>query len=376
MHEAMQTGLFRPMSIHNAGNIIPKEALSRVRMGYHLHAIEINDLWMACIRERYEKMRTVHLWAIYRSSIPRRAIQDHFKIGGGYLEVLMYSGMCDTIQRIPYETRKKEVLETLKDARRNILIVEINGETDPLTMILRGKRKNPGQIPATAHGQIAKAMHVRTDNDYYWSVYNEEYPYDSSFSPFLSFCNGRISVLVERIRSSRGHANVLDFMGFGHVLRDLPLTHGLAVALGGVYNTITAEDSKRLNIDYIEGNVLLRETWKRMEDWLKDKGIFKEKFDIILSRPVGGLNALSQVPAAYTALLQRAWNLLNPEGIILTQVPTSVFGRSAVTNWAEAIMESCPIAVSLCNSPPGHHMTSLPILSLSRNPRSPRILPF
>src|SRR5207253_3616934 len=138
--------------------------------------------------------------------------------------------------------------------------IKFSPDIDPMLIIKRGKkalaqRRKEGSIRAK---KVESALRVEPQNDWEgWKVRDARvHPYGASFAEVMPEMS--LSHLVESSRQRTGKGLVLDFMGYGQVLRDLPLTGGLAVTLGDPRNEQERQYDTRRNIDFVEGNVLKR----------------------------------------------------------------------------------------------------------------------
>ena len=149
------------------------------------------------------------------------------------------------------------------------------------------------------------------------------------------------SFLQSRTKDGKD-ANVLNLMGQGETLMQLPLQAGLALTLGdGRSDGQKAIDQAR-NIDVVEGNILFIPTWKAMKKKMEMNGI--SSFGLILCRPDGGLwpEFIPYVEGLYYRLLNRAWDVLSPDGgVLLTELPAHLnwggIYASSIQKWINTL---------------------------------------
>lgn len=287
------------------------------------------------------------------------------------LDELISEGLQGLWDDLPIETRQK-----YKDAE-TIRFKDI----DPILIIQRGRRKlgerrKPGSMRAKA---VENAFSVRIGDDYNgWKVRDDkEHPYQASFAEVLRGVS--LSKLAQESQQRTGKAFALDFMGYGQVLRILPIRGGVAVALGDPRNDGTKQQDQERNISFIEGNVLKRSTWREMKAWLDSQDVDDKYFDLILSRPVRGLDDLTDNKGVNIVLLQRAWQMLSPHGgILLTQFLEQVFEPSLVDRWVRLLNQTPGIQAdySLQRNPACEPIAFRPVLSLIRSEGAPNRLPL
>lgn len=269
----------------------------------------------------------------------------------------------------------------IRQQYREAKSVQFPPDIDPLFIIQRGKRaiaqrRKEGSMRVKA---VENALKVKVGNDYdAWKVRDaREHPYQASFAEVLP--GGSLTRLVQESRQRTGKAFVLDFMGYGQVLRDLPLTGGLAVALGDPRSEDTKQWDTKRNIAFVEGNVLKKSTWIEMQKWLDKQEAEDKKFDLILSRPVRGLDDLTDNEGVNIVLLQRAWQMLSPhDGVLLTQFLEQVFVPDLVDRWVRLLnqTEGIKASYSFTRNPACEPIAFRPALSLVKSEGAPAKLPL
>lgn len=219
-----------------------------------------------------------------------------------------------------------------------------------------------------------------TGNDYYkWAVRSSnDYPYQKSF---LGVLKGRsIQSLVRDAKAKTGKALVLDLMGYGDVLRKLPIDAGLAIALEDPRRTYDKNLDKEKNITLLEGNILKRNTWNKIDEWLHNKNA-EVGFNLILCRPVRGLSYLTEQQKVHITLLQRLWKLLNSNGgRLITQIQDRLFPSLLMFDWINMLNQMKGIRADYCSRTERDDYVTfqafLPVISLIKRKGAPDTLPI
>ena len=125
----------------------------------------------------------------------------------------------------------------------------------------------------------------------------------------------------------RDPSAILDLMASETVVREAVENYGFnlgtSVSLGFPE---THERTSSGVIRNVNGDLLHPQTWEDLHALLLRRKA--RWFDVILSRPEGGLNHLSLLPSTHLRLLQESWKLLNPDGgVLLFQAPDSTFNK-------------------------------------------------
>ena len=130
--------------------------------------------------------------------------------------------------------------------------------------------------------------------------------------------------LIEQ-KEKQGSTAGLDFMGGGSCFDNLPIDKKLAIRLldkiaKGLYKPLLR--NKLNEVEVIEGDVLSKNTWRKVSAW-SEKETQGRGFDLILSRPIGGLmEAIPRNIDVHYFLIEKLWELLNKDnGILYTQLP-------------------------------------------------------
>ena len=172
-----------------------------------------------------------------------------------------------------------------------------------------------------------------------WYPFHSEDPssYDLSFKRVLG--ETAISDLLKDRKAKGRTTFVLDVMSPGNILRGLsklqPLDGGVSITLGDGRTHLAIERDSASNLSVIEGNILLKRTWRKAQEWIDQQGV--DGFDLIMCRAVGGFDSIPINDDLYYYLLNRAWVMLSGQrGIILTQIPIGCW-KVGVGEWVENI---------------------------------------
>lgn len=309
----------------------------------------------------------------YTSQVkPEQLVHDAQLQSREQLNELISAGIQSLWDDLPFEIRQE-----YKKAE----VIHFDGGIDPFLIIERGKRalaKKPkeGSIRTKA---TEKAIKVKARNDYNdWKVHDSgEYPYKASFAEVLR--EKDLFQLIKESKKKTGKAFALDFMGYGQILRELPIDGGVAVALGDPRNEYMRELDLERNIHFVEGNVFHRKTWNEMQRWLDKQETDDGKFDLILSRPVRELDDLTNNKGINVVLLQRGWQMLSSNGgVLLTQFLEQVFEPSLVEQWIRLLNQTPGIKAeySFIRNPACPPIAFRPVISLIKSEGAPTKLPL
>lgn len=150
-----------------------------------------------------------------------------------------------------------------------------------------------------------------------WAEYNS--PISDYEQYFESVLNGESIVeLVSRYQDPV----VIDMMSPTGTLVDLfgmlpfKKKNGIAVSLEDIRSDTEKARDSLLGIVQVAGNITVPSTWRKIDRQLDGK-----KADVIMERSLGGIYNLPKDAGTYILLLQRAWNLLAEDGVMLLQTP-------------------------------------------------------
>lgn len=132
-----------------------------------------------------------------------------------------------------------------------------------------------------------------------------------------------IRQLVESKKGFWGKPLVLDLMGYGDVFRSLNL-QGCAVALTDQRYTRSRKFDEENNNGFISGDVRNEETWKAISRWSQTTA-GGQKFNLVLSRPSGGLLYVPKEEAFYCRTLKSIYRMLShQDGYLFTEFHNSM----------------------------------------------------
>lgn len=188
-----------------------------------------------------------------------------------------------------------------------------------------------------------------------------------------------------------GLTAAMDFMGGGSCFNNLQwLDKKLAVRLldngpNLLFQLPAQEKERLLEVDVIAGDVLSKRTWKEISLWA-EKETQGRGFDLVLSRPIGGLLNITRSSDICYFLIERLWEFLNKNnGTLYTQLPVisnDVIPHSKdaldrkVMAWAQLLERTDNLGVKFSDNQglPSIH-GALPVLRLRKTPNSPLRLP-
>jgi hypothetical protein len=150
--------------------------------------------------------------------------------------------------------------------------------------------------------------------------------YDSPISSYeASFASVLDGKHITDLLSGISSPTVIDLMSSSAAVADLfsqisaPNMCGIAVSLEDVRTKAEELRDEKLGVSQIVGNVTSPETWEEKIK-LKLRG---RKADLIMERALF-VQDIPDKPLLYGALLQRMWDLLSSNGILLLQLPYTV----------------------------------------------------
>lgn len=110
---------------------------------------------------------------------------------------------------------------------------------------------------------------------------------------------------------------------------------GLAVSLEDVRSDLQKERDGRLNIEKLDGDIILPSTWRKIE-----KKLAGRRADLIVERAQGGILTLPRDSGFYEFTMGRMWKMLNEGGMLLLETPYLCnFSMPAdISQWARLLM--------------------------------------
>jgi hypothetical protein len=144
---------------------------------------------------------------------------------------------------------------------------------------------------------------------------------------FICFGRNLISQALKQKKERGIPTTFLDLAaGKGFAARELQqkgfIEHGLSVGLTDSRDPRDQEYDKKNGLTFLDGNLLQRSTWRKIEEWARDFSTYGG-IDVIVCRAVAGYPYSPELSAAgYRALLGRVWQLLTPyDGLFLSDAP-------------------------------------------------------
>ncbi len=137
---------------------------------------------------------------------------------------------------------------------------------------------------------------------------------------------------------------VIDLMSPSGTLLDLftnvsPVKgFGIAVTLDELRAPEVQAIDSRMGIQQISGDLLQSKTWKRLSEALGPR-----KANLILERPLGGMEYVPDHGGFFAVALQRMWNMLATGGMLLLQVPAVINfrqNRVSVEDWVNLLQKN------------------------------------
>lgn len=192
-----------------------------------------------------------------------------------------------------------------------------------------------------------------TSPTYGWAYFNSPiFDYEKTFEGLLD-PEESLQSIVDSANTRFGKSTVADLMGTG--VKDLKnVTNGLNVSLGYPLNLEIPREN------FVEGDLFSLKTWKEIDMWLKKRD--ERNFNLIISRPLGGLPSSSDDFDIYFLLLRRAYRRLNPNGgIMLFEIPTLQLRKKTLDEWISKLkgenmdIQSNKYALFLKRNPESSH---------------------
>lgn len=152
-----------------------------------------------------------------------------------------------------------------------------------------------------------------------WQIHSSSLK-DYSYT-FVGINGSSLEKTFKSVAAHRANPWILDLMASTEAIEDavrIGFGGGVAVSLG------FPNPNRNPHVQSVNGNVLNRSTWAEIEEVMGAHQV--KNFDVIMSRPEGGLHHITYSPSVHRMLLERAWKLLNPMGgILYFQAPTESF---------------------------------------------------
>ena len=156
-----------------------------------------------------------------------------------------------------------------------------------------------------------------------WTIiHNGLRSYNRTFKPVLGDRN--LMQLLSEKTQSNDSSTVLDIMAseiFVIEVVEKGFASGVAVSLGYPHDPFWDAQHGKGVVNTVNGDITQTETWRQIER--KKREIAPNGFDIIISRPEGGLQSkyLGDNPILLYLMLQKMWRLGSDDSTLLFQVP-------------------------------------------------------
>lgn len=145
--------------------------------------------------------------------------------------------------------------------------------------------------------------------------------YSISFQSALGE-NLSLSTILEECATKPGRTSILDLMASTTAVRqavvEYGINFGMAVSLG--FSRRKHKDVGKKEVCSVNADITTRESWSKIRSQMRKNKV--PSFDIILSRPIAGLDSRIYLPTLFY-MFQEAWQLLTDnEGVMIFQFPT------------------------------------------------------
>lgn len=185
----------------------------------------------------------------------------------------------------------------------------------------------------------------------------------------ISWVQSRNTLTVVDLMSSTGAIASI----FERIPSGIP-KFGLAVSLedmGNMRSDSQKERDRRLNIEKLDGDIILPSTWRKIEKKLEGR-----KADLIMERAAGGTVTLPHNFGFYEFVLGRMWKMLNENGMLLLQTPPLEWYE-----WGGLDVSISALALQWARLLKNNNIDfvfdgSLHAMRIIRTPNSPEKLPF
>lgn len=191
---------------------------------------------------------------------------------------------------------------------------------------------------ASGQPELSFLDHARDDHlSSFWLLWNGDNRWRVNNSTIGDYSrraliDGRVSGLTDIILDRLGvsEANVgLDVAAgsSAQALRDLLDSGVLDKALATNYQDRRPRKIRRdPRLDHIKGDLTRQSTWERIVGWQAE--FAPEGFDLVMHRPVGGLQDLD--PRTYQGAAHALMDMTRPGGMLFTQVPRRMINLSGL----------------------------------------------
>lgn len=156
-----------------------------------------------------------------------------------------------------------------------------------------------------------------------WGIHDSSIPqYGRTFQSVIG--SAMLGGFLQERAIQNGYETILDLMASETVVGEaveLGYKGGVAVSLGFPHDPMWDRKFGQGVVHTVNSDVASVEGWSRIQ--AKQKEIAPKGFDVIVSRPEGGINpefVLSD-PTLYFLMLQKMWKITASGGVMLFQVP-------------------------------------------------------
>lgn len=148
------------------------------------------------------------------------------------------------------------------------------------------------------------------------------------FSPYLAM-----------LKQQRGRLYVLDLAAptMSFLAKHSEIDAGIAVTLADTRSAEQKHADEQRQLYLVEGSLLRRSTWLKLHEAMRQHAM--AGFDLIVCRPYAGMNDVTEdrevLAGFYYSLLYRALRLLDPRGMLMTELP-DVMAVKGFLSWLHA----------------------------------------
>jgi hypothetical protein len=218
------------------------------------------------------------------------------------------------------------------------------------------------------HIQRQELRKLHPSNDV-WGFYNSSLEeYQIAFSPVLG------QTKIQNLIADTKDPVVVDLMAPTGTLRDLFSVipegnkKGISLSLCDLRSGRQKQKDKELGITQVTGDVTDSKTWSDLEKELNGR-----KANLIMERAVEGLDKLPVHAVFYASVLQKMWNMLDDEGVMLLQIPflhTLSKAGIDIKAWVDTLGENeIEVRIDGYSEPTG-------VMFMQKSLSAPKNLPF
>ncbi len=161
--------------------------------------------------------------------------------------------------------------------------------------------------------QSQPSIQTCLEKDVWFSPHGDPRSYQQSFNALLN--DQSLTDFTDNL-SSINRKTALDVMGYGEVLKDLPIDRGIAMALTDQRSSRPITNPRLKKIEMVTGNILHSQTWQKLADCLSG-----DRVQLILCRPLRGWMTIPPVLKVYEYFFASMYRFLDQNGVLLIQLP-------------------------------------------------------